>query len=148
MGKLKNVFIHYDGINFKSKLECNVYKKLKENGLNAKYESKKFVLQKSQKLNISNYLPTKSKDGLKNIPIIREISYTIDFFIEVKKDGKHYEFFIEAKGFPNDAYPIKKKMFLNAINKKQNSKEIYFFEVHNNKQIDHMINIIKRVINN
>lgn len=70
----------YENIKFRSKLEVYCYKKLKENNINAEYESTQYVLLDSFKYNGEN---------------IRKMTYKPDFV------GTN--FIIECKGRANDA---------------------------------------------
>ena len=78
--KIKSEASEYDGIKFRSKLEVYCYKKLKENKIKAKYESKSFKL-----IDKFTY----------NGESVQKMSYTPDFV------GKN--FIIECKGFANMA---------------------------------------------
>jgi UDP-N-acetylglucosamine:LPS N-acetylglucosamine transferase len=49
------------------------------------------------------------------------------------------EIYVEAKGFANDTFPIKKKMFRKYLE----GKNAMYFEVYSKKQVLQMINIIK-----
>jgi len=80
--------LEYDGIRFKSKLEVYTYQKLKENQINANYEPIKFTI-----LDSFQYKDEK----------VRSMSYTPDFV--------DYDFVIECKGFANDAFPLRWKIF-------------------------------------
>lgn len=128
--KIKNATsIEYDGISFKSKLELTIYKTLKEEGLDPHYECNKFILQEGFKLSKPFWckgLPYTNKNG-ENKKVIA-ITYTPDFTVEY---GKNI-LFIECKGFQNDSYPIKRKLFLNEIDGIPN---MYFMEVYSKKDL-------------
>ena len=117
--KIKNATqLIVDDIKFKSKLEAYTYKKLKEANIDVEYESRKYEL-----------LPA----FIFNTKKIRPITYTPDFI------GKH--FIIECKGYPNDAFPLKLKLFyyylyINNIN-------INYYIVHNQKEVDNLIKLLK-----
>jgi hypothetical protein len=99
-------------IEFKSKLEAYTYKKLLEAGIEADYEKHTFVLQDKFVFDGNSYESHKIKDEkvFTNLSQnIRSITYTPDF---VNKDKK---FIIEVKGYANDVFPIKWKMFKNSI---------------------------------
>lgn len=134
-----------DGINFKSKLEAICYRILIDNGFYPEYENKKFVLFKGFKLreNFHVYMPRNSKrsrahelmeEYSKNI---LPITYKPDFYLNV--NGKNV--FVEVKGKPNDSYPLKKKMYFCAMN--EGTDEAYFFEPHNEAQINQLVSILK-----
>ncbi len=110
----------YDGIKFRSKLETYVYQQLKAHNLKADYEPIKFEL-----------VPAFEFCGKK----FRAITITPDFVGE--------NFIIEAKGHPNDAFPMKWKMFLwHLINRKEANKYKLFI-VHNHKEVDECIRRIQ-----
>jgi len=100
--KIKNASkVIYDGIEFRSKLEVYCYKKLKEEGIEFKYESYTYNLVPTFKYKFKMYEPYK-KDGSKWIltektNLIRGMSYTPDFVNE----EEHW--IIECKGQANDA---------------------------------------------
>ena len=88
-GKVRNAQPNeYDGIKFRSKLETYTYKALKNAGIDAKYEAEHFLL-----------IPKFEYNGEK----IRPMTYLPDFV------GKG--FVIECKGFPNEAWPLREKLF-------------------------------------
>lgn len=117
--KIKNATqLIVDNIKFKSKLEAYTYKKLKEANIDVQYEPCKYEL-----------LPTFIFNNKK----IRPITYTPDFI------GKH--FIIECKGYPNDAFPLKLKLFyyylyINNIN-------INYYIVRNQEEVDNLIKLLK-----
>lgn len=108
----------YDGIKFRSKLEVTTYKLFKEAGIDANYEKEKFTL-----------VPAFSFMGAK----IRPMTYTPDFTFQ--------SFIIECKGSPNDAWPIKEKLFKYYLHTNKIDKT--FHVVHNQKEIKELIEIIK-----
>ena len=111
----------YDGVKFRSKLETYIYKKLKENGIDAEYEKHKFILLKSFEF-----------QGEK----IREWTYRPDF-VNLKD-----RFIIEGKGWQNDLWPNKLKMFKNYLNS-TNMEDYALFVVSNQREVNEMIDIIK-----
>ena len=87
--KIKNAMPHeYDGIKFRSKLEMFTYKSFNDIGIKLDYEAKTFEL-----------IPSFIFFGKK----IRPMTYTPDFM--------HKDFILECKGFGNDQWPIKEKLF-------------------------------------
>ena len=83
----------YKGIKYRSKLEVSFAKFFEKEKIKAEYEPLKFTL-----------LPSFRYNG----EAIRAITYKPDFII----DYCGRKFIIEVKGFPNDAYKIKKKYIL------------------------------------
>lgn len=108
-----------DGIKFKSKLESNTYRVMKEAGIIAKYEPESFTI-----------LPAFAFMGLK----VRPITYKPDFIYK--------DFIIECKGFGNDAWPLREKLFkyyLFSTNSKYK-----FYVVRNLKEVNELILEIKQ----
>lgn len=119
----------YDGINFKSTLEVSIYKYLKDTNFNVLYEPDTFILLDSftPPLCIVNGKIVKRK--------ILKITYTPDFKVEYKNKI----IYIEVKGFCNDVYPYKKKLFLNKIK----DSDIIFIEVHSKKELLDSLKLIE-----
>lgn len=135
-----------DGITFRSDLEAKCYKKLRDAGFEPMYEAEKFTLLDGFKIenNIQLWLPEyKSKKIIgfgRNTSKIQAITYKPDFMFE----HNGYMIVIEVKGHPNDAYPIKRKMFFRILQETiEDNQNIVFFEPHNVGQIDKTIEIIK-----
>lgn len=109
----------YDGIRFRSKLETYTYKMLKENHINAEYEKHKYEL-----------LPAFTYLGKK----VRPMTYLPDFVGDT--------FIIECKGYPNDAFPIKKKLFEYYLVSNNINKQYHI--VRNQKEVNELINLLKQ----
>lgn len=116
-GKVKNATPNeYDGIKFRSKLETYTYKKLKEANIYSEYEQHRYEL-----------LPAFTFQGNK----VRAITYLPDFVGD--------NFIIECKGFPNEAWPLREKLFKYYL-KDTNYK---FYVVHTQKEVDKLISELK-----
>lgn len=119
-GKVRNATPNiYDGIKFRSKLETYTYKKLKEAGIDAEYESNHFEL-----------IPKFEYNGEK----VRAMTYLPDFV------GKN--FIIECKGLVTDSFPLRWKIFKYYL--KQENKDYKLFLVRNQKQVDEMVNELSK----
>lgn len=119
-GKVRNATPNiYDGIKFRSKLETYTYKKLKEAGIDAEYESTHFEL-------IPKFEYNREK--------VRAMTYLPDFV------GKN--FIIECKGLVTDSFPLRWKIFKYYL--KQENKDYKLFLVRNQKQVDEMINELSK----
>ena len=117
--KIKNAQPNiYDNVKFRSKLETYTYKKLKEAQINAEYEQHRFEL-----------LPAFTFLGKK----IRPITYLPDFVGDT--------FIIECKGFGNDTWPIREKLFKYKLFITNDTRQ--FYVVKNQKEVDNCINQIK-----
>lgn len=108
----------YDGVKFRSKLETYTYKKLKEAKINADYEQHRFQLLPAFQYGNKKYRP---------------MTYLPDF---VGKD-----FVIECKGFPNEAWPLREKLFNYFLY--QNNSNLRFYVVHTQKEVDALIDNLK-----
>ena len=121
--KVKNAKTHeYDGQKFKSGLELFCYKQLKENGIEFTYQPNSYVLIEKFKSQFRCYEDTGkiTRDSNKKIlsstkrfdliENVREIAYTPDF---QALDGS---WIIETKGFANDAFPLRWKLFKSMLN--------------------------------
>lgn len=129
--------VHND-IEFKSKLECNFYKTIEEEGLDVAYEPMTFTLMSGFNPTISFWNRNKSKVFREDMRRVRTITYTPDFIVT----HKGMEFIIEAKGKENDTYPLKRKMFRKYIETMENPP-VAFYEVHSKKELLEVIKKIK-----
>ena len=129
----------FDGIHFRSKFECDVYKALKKNGFQPLYEAEKVILFngfRPQRCWYQDGIPMITKKS--RVPIkLTDWIYTPDFTLYIDD----YTIYIEAKGFPNDVYTYKRKLFLKHID----DKKALFFEVKNMKGLNQTINLLKDV---
>jgi len=118
--KVKNATrVVVDGIEFKSKLEAYCYERLKQNGIVAKYEAQRFTLLHSFKYNGES---------------VRAMTYTPDFIGD--------DFIIECKGFRNDAFPLRWKLFKYYLY--INKIEVDLYIPKNQKEVDSMV---KEILN-
>jgi hypothetical protein len=116
--KVKNAKIHiFNDIKFKSGLELFCYKALTENNINFIYQPAAVVLQEKFETEFKCYENSgkiyrdedkkiiKSTKRFDNINFVRPITYTPDF------SGLLGEWIIETKGYANDSFPIKWKLY-------------------------------------
>lgn len=96
---------------FKSKLESYVYKELLNKKLNFEYEPIKYILIDGFEFQGKKYKP---------------ITLTPDFVGD--------DFIIEAKGYPNDVFPYKWKLFLKYLKDNGLEDSYKLFIVHNQKE--------------
>ena len=130
----------YKGIKFKSLLEVSVYKTLIQEGFNPLYEVEKFTIFKGFKPSKLFYNKDKKTRDLKlDMSKVRDITYTPDFTF-LYKDTL---IVIEVKGFENDVFPIKKKLFRNLIESLETP--IIYFEIFTKKQLLQAISIIRKL---
>jgi hypothetical protein len=142
------VATEFDGIKFRSRLECSCYKKLKDSGLKFYHEPERIALWKGIKLeNTQVMAPKKIKVGKfektlsPQVRALRDITYTPDFLVE---KGNHRIYF-DAKGKENDTYPLKKKMFLKMLESRDDGFIYSFYEPHSVKQMVESIELIQKL---
>ena len=96
-------------------MEVYTYKKLREAKINADYEKHRFEL-------LPAFVALSGKK-------YRAMTYLPDF---VGKD-----FIIECKGFPNESWPLRKKLFEYAL--VRSNLHYNFYEVHTQKEVDALV---------
>lgn len=130
----------FNGIKFKSILEVMVYKTLLSVGFEPLYEKNKFVIWQGFYPSVPFYDKDAITRMLKlNKKKIIDITYTPDFTFEYK----NRLIIIEVKGFENDVFPVKKKLFRRFL--EDNYPDALFFEVYTKKQLLQAIEIIKKL---
>ena len=132
--------LEYDGISFKSKLEKMVYQTLKEADFPVEYEPHKYIIWEGFKPSVPFYNKDKITRMLKQeSKKIKAITYTPDLsFIH-----NGYLIIIEAKGFEDSVFPLKKKMFRKWL--EDNYPKSIYFEIYTKKQLLQAINIINNL---
>lgn len=131
----------YKGIKFRSKLELFTYKKLEEAGIKSLYEERKYVLMEGFRFEQDSIEPSNKRatkgEYINNADKVRDITYTPDF---VDPNGK---WIIEVKGFANDVFPLKWKLFKNYLQKAGNPPVLYLPK--NQGQVLKTIELIKQL---
>jgi len=131
----------YKGIKFRSKLELFTYKKLEEAGIKSLYEERKFVLMEGFRFEQDSIEPSNKRatkgEYINNADKVRDITYTPDF---VDPNGK---WIIEVKGFANDVFPLKWKLFKNYLQKLGDPPVLYLPK--NQKQVLETIELINQL---
>lgn len=113
--------VEYDGIEFKSKLELYTYKRLKELNIEVEYEGKTFTL-------VEPFIYNNKK--------IQAMTYTPDFIGE--------NFIIECKGYSNESFPLRWKIFNYYLY--INNIKVDLYKPHTNKQVDKAVSsIVKKL---
>lgn len=155
--KIRNATICQNGnLTFKSQLEKSVYTTLQQLGFNPQYEPETHVLwdgfdpitpfydkesdtQHTRRVEAGD--TNKSKILVHKQGKITGIRYTPDFYF---KYG-NLDVYIETKGFENDVFYIKKKMFRHYLDNRFNAtgQHSIFFEIYTKKQLLQAIEIIK-----
>lgn len=135
--KIKNATTkELDGIQFKSQLEATIYKTLVSSAITPEYEKRTFEFVPRLRPTVPFFNRVKKVFGLEMKPL-HPITYTPDFTFEY--DGMLIV--IEAKGFENDVYPVKKNLFRRYLeNLPQYSM---YFEIRTKKELLEALRIIK-----
>lgn len=141
--KIKNATsTEFNGIKFKSKSEVMVYKILLQEGFKPNYEPTKYIIWEGFKPSVLTYKPDKSGELVIQNKKLIDITYTPDFLF-VAPDNKTLVI-LEVKGFCNDLYPVKEKMFrkfLEELSENYN-QPVVFFQIKTKKQLLQAIKII------
>lgn len=150
--KIRNATVtKTSGITFKSQLEKTIYNCLLEHGFEPEYEPTTFTLIDGFTARTPFYDKEtdnqfkKRRESGDNSPrklirkngVMQGIRYTPDFHF--KYNG--VDVYIEAKGFENDVFYIKKKLFLRYLDSRETNS--LYFEVYTKKQMLQAIEIIK-----
>lgn len=141
--KIKNATsTEFNGIKFKSKSEVMVYKTLLQEGFKPNYEPTKYIIWEGFKPSVLTYKPDKSGELVIQNKKLIDITYTPDFLF-VAPDNKTIVI-LEVKGFCNDLYPVKEKMFrkfLEELSENYN-QPVIFFQIKTKKQLLQAVKII------
>lgn len=155
--KIQNATVCSEGnLSFKSKLEKMIYLTLISLGLNPEYEGKTFIIwkgyssatpfydresiaQRNKRLK-KGILPTVRSLTLKS-PKLLDITYTPDFYLRYN----NLDVYIEAKGYEDARFPLKKKLFRKYLDDILNSigQQSIYFEIYTKQQLLQAIDIIK-----
>jgi hypothetical protein len=155
--KIKNATVcTLNNLSFKSKLEKTTYTCLQELDLNPQYEPKTFVLWDSFNPLTPFYDKETNKQRDKRIAEgsneksisltlkknkILGIKYTPDFYLRYKD----LDVYIETKGIENDAFYLKKKLFIKYLDNVllNTGQHSIYFEVYTKKQLMQAVSILK-----
>src|SRR5574344_1092283 len=136
--KIKNARkTDFQGIEFKSSLEKTIYNTLIEQGITPAYEGVTYNLSDAVKPTQAFYVRSSSFGYHYEMKPISKITYTPDFTFEL--NGIFV--IIEAKGFENDVYYLKKNLFRKLIEKWDNPT--MFFEVRTKKELLQSLDIVR-----
>ena len=134
-GPVRSKKVIVDEIEFKSGLEVYMYKALKTAKIKTEYEGITYELIPS--FNFKNSVHERQSNGKgeykdRGDKKILKISYTPDF------TGR--EFIIECKGRPNEAFPIRWKLFKRYVS--ENLPKVTIYKPQNQRECDETVNLI------
>lgn len=131
--KIKNATeVEYEGIKFRSKKECSVYKYLKSIGITPEYEPATVVIWNRDSFSVPYYDRVgKRFKRITSKPI--RVSYTPDFIF----DFGEYKVILEVKGFKNDVANYKIRLFRDYLEEyqKTSSKKLCYAVVYTIKEL-------------
>lgn len=145
--KIKNATeCTYNNINFKSKLELYCYKYFSDRNVPILYEPETYVIFPGFDTKIRLYLPVKQRNSKHKVLCLKTrkqlpITYTPDFLISIQ----NHRIYIDTKGKANDVYPLKRKMFLRYLTDLVDDCEYWFFEPHNQQQVQEVYQLIQNL---
>lgn len=138
--KIKNATAVQDGtLQFKSKLEHTAYKTLLEFGITPQYEQHTFVLWEGFKPTVPFWTRDKNKCLAKKQTKLISITYTPDFVF----DYNGFHVILEIKGFQNDVFGLKFKMFRKYVESLPDKDRYVLAEIFTKTQLIEFINILK-----
>lgn len=141
----------YNNIEFKSLLEVTVYKTLLQEGFNPEYEKHTYLIWEGVSPKIPFYTKNIFKRKNCNITVIssntvvdnrnlQSITYTPDFYFEYNNK----KIIVEVKGFENDVFPYKFKMFRKYLQEQEDYLNYEIWEIFTKKQLIECINLLKQ----
>ena len=125
-----------DGITFASGLEKYMYQALKKAKIKAKYEGKTFTVMEGfdfQNISIERCANGKGEFKNRGEKKILPIKYTPDFIGD--------DFIIECKGRANESFPLRWKLFKNALSNAH--PPVIIYKPQNQKECDETIRLIQ-----
>jgi Protein of unknown function (DUF1064). len=135
--KIKNAQkVNFGGIKFKSSLEKILYNTLIEQGITPAYESVTYVLSNSIRPTKPFFVRGSSGYHYEMKPLSK-ITYTPDFTFKLND----VFVIIEAKGYENDVFYLKKNLFRKLI--EQWDEQTMFFEVRTKRELLQSLDIIR-----
>lgn len=137
--KIKNATKYsYNGIDFKSLFEVSVYKLLEAKHIEPKYEEYTITLTERFKPTVPFYTRTSGRGFHLEKSNVQPLTYTPDFTFS------YNGFFVifEVKGYMNDVYPVKRKLFRKVI--EEWKFPVIFFEIHKKSDVEDALDIIEK----
>jgi len=135
--------VKYKGVQFASKLEMHMYKLLCQEKIAVDYEGKTYEIVEGFDFEAASYEKTKTRKELhdRGNKKVLPIKYTPDFID--RNDPPR--FIIECKGNPNEAFPLRWKLFKKHL-MDENIKATLFMP-RNQKDCSEVIKNIKSLFN-
>lgn len=143
--KVKNAKpIFYDGIQFKSHLECIFYKEALKQGLTVLYEPQPIEIFPAFTCPVPYYTKDSKNHLILKSAKVLKITYTIDFHVSLPDKGSCLVV-VETKGKENDAFRNINKLYRYTLLDKE--EILAHFKLHNKTQVLEAIPIIINFLN-
>ena len=129
-------FTAFDGTPMKSKLETYMYKWLYDFGFQPVYEGETFTYWTGPRPTVPFY-DMKNRHNHLNMTKLVDMKYTPDFtfmFNDIK-------IIVEAKGFENDQFPLRKKLFRAYL--ETLDYPVIYAEIYTKRQLTEFINELR-----
>lgn len=133
--KIKSKKIVIDGITFLSKLEGYMYSALKKANIKFQHEVEVFTLIEGFRFNSSSY---ERQSNSKGDMIDRGNKKVLA--ITYKPDFTSHDFIIECKGFPNESFNLRWKLFKRLLSLSDDNRTLY--KPQTNKECDKVVRLI------
>ena len=141
-GRIRSKKPNVDGIQFASNLEVYMYRELKKMKVPFTYEGQTYVIVEGFHFPNTSFEKTAAKKFLHDVgnKNILPIKYTPDFV------AKEYppRFIIECKGHPNDAFPLRWKLFKRFL--VRNNINATLFMPRNKKDCEETARLLKEML--
>lgn len=138
--KIKNARIcQFDGITFKSAQEMSIYKHLLSVGITPQYEPERFTIWDKGAMTVLFYdRYGKTFKRIKRKPTA--IHYTPDFIFNVGS----IKVFLEVKGFSNDVFPYKAKLFRDYLENLPNKENLCYAIIYSIKDLKLLLDELQK----
>ena len=139
--KIKHKKVIVDGIEFDSKLESQCYPYLRDwqnEGIISNLELQPlYLLIPAFKNSFYNGATRKISSAQ-----IHKMEYTPDYQFDFVFDNDTYKVVIESKGYPNESYPLRKKIFLDRF------RNVVFLDIRKKEDYPKILDIVEKIILN
>lgn len=131
---------NYDGIEFRSKLEKSIYRALVARGIPVNFEPMKCKIWDREKFSVPYY----DRIGKKPFGLVTSKPIAVHYTPDLVFVYKDTTVFLEIKGFKNDVFPYKAKLFRDWLElfKRQTGKKCCYAVVYAIKDVDTLLNLL------
>ena len=127
-----------DGVQMRSKLEARIYNTLLNLGFNPRYEQETFIYWEGPRPTVPFYDLGKGRRLRLNMTKLVDMKYTPDIIF----DYEGIKVIIEVKGYANDQFAIRKKMFRAFL--ETLDYPVIYAEIFTKKQLMEFLEVLKQ----